>query len=115
MTSAIPAGKPSSSEPSTAGVKQAPACTLVIFGAGGDLTKRLLMPSLYDLASAKRLDDGFKVHGVDLAQQDTDAWRKSLTDTMQSFTTDKTAEFYVPKLNDDAWKWVTDAVELPGR
>ncbi len=22
----------------------APACTLVIFGAGGDLTKRLLMP-----------------------------------------------------------------------
>jgi glucose-6-phosphate 1-dehydrogenase len=24
--------------------KPAPACTLVIFGAGGDLTKRLLMP-----------------------------------------------------------------------
>ncbi|MGI4810214.1 MAG: glucose-6-phosphate dehydrogenase, partial [Janthinobacterium lividum] len=89
-------------------VKQAPACTLVIFGAGGDLTKRLLMPSLYDLATARRLDDGFKVHGVDLAQQDTDAWRKSLTDTMQSFTTDKTAEFYVPKLNDESWKWVTD-------
>lgn len=107
MTSVIPAGRPAATT-STAQVKQAPPCTLVIFGAGGDLTKRLLMPSLYDLASAKRLDDGFKVHGVDLAQQDTDAWRKSLTDTMQSFTTDKTAEFYVPKLDDAAWKWVTD-------
>ena len=107
MTSLIPAGQPATT-PSAAPVKQAPPCTLVIFGAGGDLTKRLLMPSLYDLATARRLDDGFKVHGVDLAQQDTDAWRKSLTDTMQSFTTDKTAEFYVPKLNDESWKWVTD-------
>ena len=107
MTSAISAGRPSSST-TTAAAKQAPPCTLVIFGAGGDLTKRLLMPSLYDLASAQRLDDGFKVHGVDLAQQDTDSWRKSLTDTMQSFTTDKTAEFYVPKLDETAWTWVTD-------
>lgn len=107
MTSLIPAGQPATT-PSAAPVKQAPPCTLVIFGAGGDLTKRLLMPSLYDLATTRRLDDGFKVHGVDLAQQDTDAWRKSLTDTMQSFTTDKTAEFYVPKLNDESWKWVTD-------
>ncbi len=107
MTSVIPAGRPAANV-SAAVVKQAPACTLVIFGAGGDLTKRLLMPSLYDLATAKRLDDGFKVHGVDLAQQDTAAWTKSLTDTMQSFTTDKTAEFYVPKLDDESWKWVTD-------
>ena len=107
MTSAISAGRPSSST-TTAAAKQAPPCTLVIFGAGGDLTKRLLMPSLYDLASAQRLDNGFKVHGIDLAQQDTDSWRKSLTDTMQSFTTDKTAEFYVPKLDDTAWTWVTD-------
>ena len=107
MTSVIPAGRPSAGT-TTVQSKQAPACTMVIFGACGDLTKRLLMPSLYDLASSKRLDDGFKVHGVDLTQQDTDAWRKSLTDTMQSFTQDKTAEFYVPKLDDTAWKWVTD-------
>ncbi len=108
MTSAIPAGKPSATQASGGRVTEAPPCTLVIFGAGGDLTKRLLMPSLYDLASAKRLADGFKVHGVDLQQQDTTAWRQSLTETMQSFTTDKTAEFYVPKLDDASWSWVTD-------
>jgi len=32
--------------PSPAGKRPAPPCTLVIFGAGGDLTKRLLMPAL---------------------------------------------------------------------
>ena len=30
----------------------APASTLVIFGAGGDLTKRLLMPALYNMTVA---------------------------------------------------------------
>ena len=66
------------------------------------------MPSLYDLASAKRLPDEFAIIGVDHASQDTETWRKSLTETMQSFTTDATAEFYVPKLDDDAWSWVAD-------
>jgi glucose-6-phosphate 1-dehydrogenase len=93
---------------SSAGVAQAPPCTLVIFGAGGDLTKRLLMPALYNLSGSKLLADGFKVIGVDRTQQDDAAWRKSLTETMQGFTQDKTAEFYTPKLDDAAWGWVTD-------
>lgn len=29
---------------------KAPPCALIIFGAGGDLTKRLLMPAIYNLA-----------------------------------------------------------------
>ncbi|MDT7953596.1 MAG: glucose-6-phosphate dehydrogenase [Acetobacteraceae bacterium] len=107
MTSAIPAGRPSASTSSTQ-PKQAPPCTMVIFGAAGDLTKRLLMPSLYDLASARRLDAGFQILGIDLAEQDTAAWRQSLTTTMQSFTKDHTAEFYVPKLDHSAWQWVSD-------
>ena len=88
------------------GSKKAPSCTLVIFGAGGDLTKRLLMPSLYDLSIAQLLADDFSVLGVDLATQDDDDWRASVTEIMQSFTKDKTAEFYTPKLDDAAWGWV---------
>ena len=38
-------------------------CVLVIFGAGGDLTKRLLGPSLYNLRREKRLPDDFAVVG----------------------------------------------------
>lgn len=45
-------------------VKQAPASTLVIFGASGDLTKRLLMPALYNLEDSKLLDKDFQVLGV---------------------------------------------------
>ena len=89
------------------GTVPAPPCTLVIFGAGGDLTKRLLMPALYNLSGGHLLPDDFKVLGLDRNQNDDDGWRKALTDTMQSFTKDKTAEFYTPKLDDAAWGWVT--------
>ena len=40
-------------DPTTA--EPAPPCVLVIFGAGGDLTKRLLVPALYNLAAARLL------------------------------------------------------------
>ena len=33
--------------------QKAPPCTLVIFGAGGDLTKRLLMPAIYNLVEGE--------------------------------------------------------------
>ena len=90
------------------GTQPAPPCTMVIFGAGGDLTKRLLMPALYNLSGTRLLPDGFKVIGVDHAASSDADWRTSLTDTMQSFTRDKTAEFYTPKIDDAAWGWVVD-------
>ncbi len=89
-----------------AGATAAPPATLVIFGARGDLTKRLLMPALYDLAAAELLDDGCKIIGVDLADGDTKAWDADLTATMQSFTKDPDAEFYVEKIDQKPWGWV---------
>jgi glucose-6-phosphate 1-dehydrogenase len=86
----------------------APPCTLVIFGAGGDLTKRLLMPALYNLSSEHLLPDDFAVVGVDRDKQDDAGWRLALTETMGSFTKDKTAEFYTPKLDATAWGWISD-------
>ncbi len=44
--------------------KQADACTMIIFGATGDLTKRKLFPALYNLAKQKFLPDSFAVVGV---------------------------------------------------
>jgi glucose-6-phosphate 1-dehydrogenase len=90
-----------------AGSHPAPPATLVIFGAHGDLTKRLLMPSLYNLASGKLLDDKFRVIGVDVADGDNDEWRKSLSATMQEFTKDPNAEFYVKQIDESVWGWVT--------
>ena len=42
----------------------APPCTFVIFGASGDLTKRKLMPAVYNLALSRLLPSGFGVVGV---------------------------------------------------
>ena len=58
----------------------APPCAMVIFGAGGDLTKRLVAPALYNLVTAKRLPDGFRLVGVDHGLSSVEQWRKNLTD-----------------------------------
>jgi len=44
--------------------KQADPCTMIIFGATGDLTKRKLFPALYNLAKAGFLPDSFAIVGV---------------------------------------------------
>ena len=91
---------------SASGTAKAPACTLVIFGAGGDLTKRLLMPALYDLAGSGLLSDDFKIFGLDHNASTDDAWRTSLTATMQSFTKNPTGEFHPGSIDQAAWSWV---------
>ena len=63
----------------------APPCAMVIFGAAGDLTKRLVVPALYNLATAQQLSDGFRLVGVDLRRQEHGEWRAGLTDTMKEF------------------------------
>ena len=45
-------------------LQPADPCTVVIFGASGDLTRRLLLPSLYNLAEAGLIPDQFAVLGV---------------------------------------------------
>ena len=69
------------------------SCSLVIFGANGDLTKRLLTPALYNLASGGLLPDDFKVFGVDRGQHTEDAWKDTLAETMRSFTKDRRRNF----------------------
>ena len=43
----------------------APPTTLFLFGAHGDLVKRLLMPALYNLSRDGLLGDGLRIVGVD--------------------------------------------------
>jgi glucose-6-phosphate 1-dehydrogenase len=85
----------------------APSCAMVIFGADGDLTKRLIVPALYNLVNAKRLANGFQLVGVDLAAKTAEEWRKGLTDTMQEFAAHD-GEFRVDHIDQTAWRWLTD-------
>ncbi len=46
-------------------IEAAPPCTLFLFGANGDLVKRLLMPALYNLSRDGLLDKNLRIVGVD--------------------------------------------------
>ncbi|MEO1967179.1 MAG: glucose-6-phosphate dehydrogenase [Sphingomonadaceae bacterium] len=63
-----------------AGEKTAPPATLVIFGAGGDLTRRLLVPSLIHMMAAGMIDDQFSVLGVSRSEMSDAEFRQSLED-----------------------------------
>ncbi|MEX3980198.1 glucose-6-phosphate dehydrogenase [Paraburkholderia sp. EG287A] len=91
---------------SPVGKHPAPPCTLVIFGAGGDLTKRLLMPALYNLAVDRLLDDGMKIIGVNHGERETQAWVDDLHAALEKFAADKASTFHAGKLDDKAWDWV---------
>ena len=81
---------------------------MVIFGAGGDLTKRLVTPALYNLVTAKRLPDGFRLVGVDHGNRTVEDWRKTLTDMMNEFVTSRDGEFQADRIDQTAWRWLTD-------
>ncbi len=86
----------------------APPCAMVIFGAAGDLTKRLLMPALYNLSVAGLLDEKFQVRGVDLAPGDDASFRKAQTETMESFVRDRSGEFAPASLDEPKLAWLRD-------
>ncbi len=62
-------------------------CVMVIFGAGGDLTKRKLIPALYNLAKGKLLPQQFAVVGISREQVSTDDFRKAATEDIKQFST----------------------------
>src|ERR1700719_3476047 len=82
----------------------APPCAMIIFGATGDLTKRLVVPALYNLVKAKQLSNGFRLVGVGRAAESVDEWRKSLTEMLQG----SDGEFQEDHLDQAAWRWLTD-------
>ncbi len=68
-------------------LQPAPPCTLVIFGATGDLTKRKLFPALYNLASASLLPAELAVVGVGRYEMSSEALRERLKADLESFAT----------------------------
>jgi glucose-6-phosphate 1-dehydrogenase len=84
-----------------------PPCAMVIFGAAGDLTKRLVVPALYNLARGLQLSDGFRLVGVDLAALTADEWRTGLIASMKSFV-GHDGEFHIDAVDWTAWQWLAD-------
>lgn len=64
-------------------LEQTPApCTMVIFGATGDLTRRKLIPSLFELAMDTPLPAGFSIVGVSHRAWTDDTFRTEMRDAV---------------------------------
>ena len=78
----------------------APPCILVIFGAAGDLTKRKLIPALYNLKKGNLLSDQFAVVGVARAELSDDEFRERLRGDMNEFATED--------VEAQIWNWLAE-------
>lgn len=62
-------------------------CVMIIFGATGDLTKRKLIPALYNLTREKLLASEFAIIGFAFDNFNTDTFREHLDKDIHSFAT----------------------------
>jgi glucose-6-phosphate 1-dehydrogenase len=61
-------------------------CVLVIFGAAGDLTRRKLLPALYNLMREQALDERFAVVGFSRAEQTEEVFCRILHQAVSDFS-----------------------------
>ncbi|MEX0683802.1 MAG: glucose-6-phosphate dehydrogenase [Dehalococcoidia bacterium] len=62
------------------------ACCLVIFGASGDLTHRMLLPALYNLALDRRLPPRFAVVGFARTESSDEQFREEARKSIEEFS-----------------------------
>ena len=73
-----------------------PPCVFVIFGASGDLTKRKLIPALFNLGCLGLLPDRFAVLGVAITPGDDASFREQMTEDIRKFA--------VRPVDEERWK-----------
>ncbi len=61
-------------------------CSIVIFGASGDLTARKLIPALYQLFIEKQLPSPFRIIGFARREKSDAEWRDELKAALQQFS-----------------------------
>ena len=88
-----------SPESAEAPARKADPCVMVIFGAGGDLTKRKLVPALCNLVRAKLLPEQFAVVGFSGNDFNTESFRAQLSKDIQ--------EFGDHEVTPEMWDWIT--------
>src|SRR6266498_2151381 len=64
-------------------------CTIVIFGASGDLTARKLIPAFYHLCRDKQLPTPFRIIGFARREKTDEAWRQELRSALEQFSRTK--------------------------
>jgi glucose-6-phosphate 1-dehydrogenase len=71
------------------GRKAVEPCSIIIFGASGDLTARKLVPALYHLAKEKQMPADFRIIGVARREKSDASWRSELRSALDQFSRTK--------------------------
>ncbi|MGZ8921552.1 MAG: glucose-6-phosphate dehydrogenase, partial [Limisphaerales bacterium] len=79
------------------GRKVVEPCTVVIFGASGDLTARKLIPALYHLFVGKQLPSPVRIIGFARREKTDEQWRTELRTALDQFSRTK-------PVDEGAWK-----------
>jgi glucose-6-phosphate 1-dehydrogenase len=61
-------------------------CSIVIFGASGDLTARKLIPAFYHLCKDKQMPAAFRVVGFARRDKTDESWRNELREELNQFS-----------------------------
>lgn len=107
MPDSRPIGTSSSVRPVESPPRQVPPadpCAMVVFGADGDMAKRLLIPALYNLSRTRVLPENFALIGVDLAEGTAESWRDHLYGMLKTFVGNAAAELDIDRIDEAAWK-----------
>ncbi|MDB6056020.1 MAG: Glucose-6-phosphate 1-dehydrogenase, partial [Verrucomicrobiales bacterium] len=71
------------------GRKAVEPCSIVIFGASGDLTSRKLIPAFYHLYKEKQLPNPIRIIGFARREKSDQAWRDELLEGIKNFSRTK--------------------------
>ncbi|HEU0008696.1 MAG TPA: glucose-6-phosphate dehydrogenase, partial [Verrucomicrobiae bacterium] len=71
------------------GRHQVDPCSIVIFGASGDLTARKLIPALYHLHASRQLPDPVRIIGFARRPKPNEEWREELKSGVETFSRTK--------------------------
>jgi glucose-6-phosphate 1-dehydrogenase len=82
-------------------------CVMVIFGAAGDLTRRKLIPALYNLATEQLLSREFAVVGLARSQMTSEQFRDKVSQDIKQYATGP--------VDSDLWEWFVRRMHyIPG-
>ncbi len=87
-----------------------PPGAMVIFGANGDLTRRLIVPALYNLAKSGQLPDRFAIIGVDHNNRTAADWRTGVRGFLDEVVKSGSGEFQVSAIDLQSWSKIADAM-----
>lgn len=90
-----------------AAISTAQACDLVIFGTKGDLARRKLIPSLYQLEKAGYIHPDTRIIGVGRADWDVAAYTNVAHEALQTFLKEE--------INPEIWQRLSARLDFCNR